>query len=77
MFEKTVLLSNFTSVKKFVEIAASKDYDIELVSKDLTVDAKNIENLFKLDLTKPLVMVAHCDSAAELSRQIAPYFYKD
>ncbi len=77
MFEKTVLLSNFTSVKNFVEIAASKDYDIELVSKDLTVDAKNIENLFKLDLTKPLVMVAHCDSAAELSRQIAPYSYKD
>lgn len=76
MYEKTVLLSNFASVKKFTEIAKSKDYDIELVSGKKSVDAKDINNLFAFDLTKPLVMVAHTDSPAELARQISPYFYE-
>ena len=29
--------------------------------------------VFSLDLTKPVVMVAHCDSVAELSRQVEQF----
>lgn len=70
MFEKTVMLSTFSSVKKFVEIANKKDYDIELVSGKATVNGKSIVGVFSLDLTKPVVVVAHTDSPAELAHQL-------
>lgn len=73
MFEKTILLESFEEVKKFVDIASSKEYDIELMSGKYVVNAKSIMGVFSLDLTKPIVMAAHSDSIAELSRQIAPY----
>ncbi len=75
MFETTIMLKNFEAVKEFVDIANSKDYDIELMSGKYIVNAKSIMGVFSLDLTKPMVMVAHCDSAAELSRQTAQFAY--
>lgn len=75
MFETTIMLKNFEAVKEFVDIANSKDYDIELMSGKYIVNAKSIMGVFSLDLTKPMVMVAHCDSVAELSRQTAQFAY--
>lgn len=75
MLEKTIMLKNFEDVKDFVDIANSKEYDIELMSGKYIVNAKSIMGVFSLDLTKPMVMVAHCDSAAELSRQTARFAY--
>lgn len=40
------------------------------------VNAKSIMGVFSLDLTKPLVMVAHGEMVAELIRQIEPYAYE-
>ena len=73
MLEKTIMLKNFEAVKEFVDIANSKEYDIELMSGKYIVNAKSIMGVFSLDLTKPMVMVAHCDSAAELSRQTSRF----
>lgn len=75
MLEKTIMLKDFEAVKKFVDIANEKSYDIELLSGKYIVNAKSIMGVFSLDLTKPLVMVAHTDSYAELCRQIAPFEY--
>lgn len=75
MLEKTIMLNSFDEVKEFVELAASKDYDIELMSGEYIVNAKSIMGVFSLDLTKPLIMAAHCESVAELSRQVAKYAY--
>lgn len=75
MLEKTILLKNFESVKLFVDIASEKPYDIELLSGKYVVNAKSIMGVFSLDLTKPLVMVAHTDSHAELLRQTAQFHY--
>ncbi len=75
MLEKTIMLNSFDEVKEFVELAASKDYDIELMSGKYIVNAKSIMGVFSLDLTKPLIMAAHCESVAELSRQVAKYAY--
>ncbi len=75
MLEKTIMLNSFDEVKQFVELAASKDYDIELMSGKYIVNAKSIMGVFSLDLTKPLIMVAHCEGVAELSRQVAKYAY--
>lgn len=75
MFERTIMLKDFEAVKKFVDIANTKDYDIELLSGKYIVNAKSIMGVFSLDLTKPIVMAAHTDTHAELSRQIEPFAY--
>ena len=73
MFEKTIMLKSFEEVKGFVDIACSKDYDIELISGKYVVNAKSIMGVFSLDLTKPLVVVAHCESSAEFARQMEQF----
>ena len=40
------------------------------------VNAKSIMGVFSLDLTKPLVMVAHTESPAELLRQTAQFNFE-
>ncbi len=75
MLEKTIILKDFEAVKKFVDIANEKPYDIELLSGKYIVNAKSIMGVFSLDLTKPIVMVAHTDSPAELLRQTAQFEY--
>lgn len=77
MLEKTLFLGNIDDVKNFVDMANTKPYDIELMSGKYIVNAKSIMGVFSLDLTKPVIMVAHCDTAGELSRQIAPYVFVD
>ncbi len=75
MLEKTLILNSFDEVKQFVDLACTKDYDIELMSGKYIVNAKSIMGVFSLDLTKPVVMAAHCDSVAELSRQVEKFAY--
>lgn len=75
MLEKTIILKDFEAVKKFVDIANEKPYDIELLSGKYVVNAKSIMGVFSLDLTKPLVMVAHTNSHAELLRQTNQFEY--
>lgn len=76
MLEKTIILKDFEAVKNFVDIACSKPYDIELLSGKYVVNAKSIMGVFSLDLTKPLVMVAHTDTPTELLRQTAPFHFE-
>ena len=77
MLEKTVILKDFAAVKEFVEIANSKDYDIELMYGKYVINAKSIMGVFSLDLTKPLVCVAHTESTGEFLRQIKNFIYED
>ncbi len=74
MFEITIQLKTFNDVKKFVEIAKSKDYKIELCRGKQTADAKDIEQVFKLDLTKKLVVVSHGEKTAILKHELEPFF---
>ncbi|MBR5923266.1 MAG: hypothetical protein IKZ59_05675, partial [Clostridia bacterium] len=66
MLEKTIILRDFASVREFFGIAASEPYDIELSLGKKTVNAKNADEVFALDLTKPLLMTAHCETCGEL-----------
>ena len=75
MLEITIILKDFEAVKKFVDIANEKPYDIELLSGKYVVNAKSIMGVFSLDLTKPIVMVAHTDAHTELLRQTIPFHY--
>lgn len=75
MLEKTIILKDFEAVKKFVDIVNEKPYDVELLSGKYVINAKSIMGVFSLDLTKPLVMVAHTDAHVELLRQTAQFHY--
>lgn len=77
MLEKMILLDTIDNVREFSAIAGTKDYQIELSSDDRVVNAKSINEIFSLDLTKPIKMTAHCDMVAELSRQIEKYVVKN
>ena len=70
-----IILNSINDVKNFVNIVNKYDFDIDLISDRYVVDAKSIMGIFSLDLTKPLVMVAHTDSYIELLRAIAPFEY--
>ena len=76
MFEQKIFLNNLNDVKKFAEIASSKDYVIELVSDKYVIDAKSIANIFTLDLTRPVTMRAHCENNGNLIKQIYPFIYR-
>ena len=75
MLEKTIILKDFEAVKNFVDIANEKPYDIELLSGKYVVNAKSIMGVFSLDLTKPVVMTAHCEDGTELSSQVEQFAY--
>ncbi|MBR4762024.1 MAG: HPr family phosphocarrier protein [Clostridia bacterium] len=77
MVEKTLIFKDFGSIKRFVEIADSKPYDIELSYGKKTVNAKDISQVFSLDLTKPIVCVAHCENPGEFLMQIRKFIYRD
>lgn len=76
MLEKTIVLKNFEAVKKFVDIVNEKPYDVELLSGKYVINAKSIMGVFSLDLTKPVIMVAHTDSHGELLRQTSQFHYE-
>jgi len=74
MIEKNIiLLDNLESVKKFVSYAMERDYDVDLCSGKYVVNGKSIMGVFSLDLTKPLKMVAHCDSDDDFFEKIKPF----
>ena len=70
-----VRLLTIKDVGNFVDAVRKYDAEIDLASGRYVVDAKSIMGIFSLDLTRPLVMVAHTDSHAELLRAIAPFEY--
>ena len=76
MLEKNIFLKDFEAVKRFIEVVNSKPYDIELSLGDTTVNAKSINDVFSLDLTKPMKLTAHCENSGELLLQIKNYIYK-
>jgi phosphotransferase system HPr-like phosphotransfer protein len=58
-----ILLGTINDVKEFVNTVARYDFDVDLISGRYAVDAKSIMGIFSLDLSKPIQMNIHSDSA--------------
>jgi len=56
-----ISLSSVNAVKTFVNLANSKDFEIDLVSGRYIIDAKSIMGIFSLDLSKPIRLEIHAD----------------
>lgn len=58
-------LDSIDKVKRFVNIVAKYDCDLDLVSGRYVVDAKSIMGIFSLDLSKPIELNIHATSKEE------------
>ncbi len=76
MISKILLLDTIDSVREFVDIANTKDFEIVLKSGDTIVNGKSIMSVFGLDLTKPVTMDADCNNCFDLLKQIDKFIYK-
>ena len=61
MISFNVMLGSITSVKDFVNTVNKYDFDVDLTSGRYVVDAKSIMGIFSLDLSKPILLQAHCN----------------
>lgn len=66
MIEKKVFFKTLDHVKDFVSLAATKNYDIELLSGKYVVNGKSIMGVLSLDLTVPITVVANTAQDPEL-----------
>ena len=73
MIEQKVFLETLDDVKSFVAIAASKPYDIELLSGKYIINAKSVMGVLSLDLTHPLTMIANTETDEEILTLIEKY----
>ena len=60
-----IKLGTINDVKKFVDSVNKYTFDVDLSSGRYIVDAKSIMGIFSLDLTKPIKVEIHTDSADE------------
>lgn len=73
MINQKVFLETLDDVKSFVAIAASKPYDIELLSGKYVINAKSVMGVLSLDLTHPLTMVANTETDNEILNEVEKY----
>ena len=68
-----IRLSTISDVRDFVNIVASYDGDVDLISGRYMVDGKSIMGIFSLDLSKPIALEAHTDDASAFFAKIKPF----
>ena len=71
-----LLLNTTDSVKSFVNLISSYDYDADIRSGRYVVDAKSILGIFSLDLNRPVVLELYDDNCDELLSKLSPYMQK-
>jgi len=68
-----ILLKSINDVKDFVNIVNKYDFDVDLTSGRYIVDAKSIMGIFSLDLSKPIKVEVHSDSADDFINEIKSF----
>ena len=76
MVSKILLLDTIDSVREFVDIANTKEYDIRLKSGNIIANGKSIMSIFGLDLTRPVIMEADTKTGFDLVKQVDKFIYK-
>ena len=80
MYEEKLYFNTLEDVKRFVNLAMLKNYELDLISGKYTVNAKSIMGIFSLDLTKPCLLRANTNDENELNtlkNEIAEFVYKE
>lgn len=77
MIKANLYFKTLEDVKKFVNLAMLKDYELDMISGKYVVNAKSIMGIFSLDLTKPIVLEAHTEDDTELESELEPFIFKE
>lgn len=73
MYTTSILLSSIEAVKKFVLLANSYNFPINLATDKYKIDAKSIMGFFSLDLSKPLKIEVDSNDAGDFIRQLQQF----
>ena len=60
-----ISLNSIDKVKAFVNAITQFEFDFDLISGRYVIDAKSVMGIFSLDLSKPVEIVIHNESADE------------
>lgn len=77
MLKANLFFKTLEDVKKFVNLAMLKDYELDLVSGKYVVNAKSIMGIFSLDLTKPVSLIAQNEGDDQLENEIKEFIYTE
>lgn len=77
MLKANLFFKTLEDVKKFVNLAMLKDYELDLVSGKYVVNAKSIMGIFSLDLTKPVSLIANNEGDDQLENEIKEFIYTE
>ena len=77
MLKANLYFKTLEDVKKFVNLAMLKDYELDMISGKYVVNAKSIMGIFSLDLTKPITLEAHTEDDLELESELEPFIFKE
>ena len=70
MYKLQVKLDYIDKVKDFVNTISKFNSEFDLVSGRYVIDAKSIMGIFSLDMSKPLDLCIHDDSAADAINEV-------
>ena len=73
MYTTSILLSSIEAVKKFVTLANSYNFPINLATDRYKIDAKSIMGIFSLDLSKPLKIEVDSSNADDFIKQLQQF----
>jgi len=76
MKELVIKLTNVADIREFVNEVILVDYEVDLVQKRYTIDAKSIMGIFSLDLLSPITLVAHSNNTDALFAKLARFSVK-
>ena len=77
MLKVDLYFKTLEDVKKFVNLAMLKDYELDMISGKYVVNAKSIMGIFSLDLTKPITLEAHTEDDTALESELEPFIFKE
>ena len=64
----TVVLNDYTRIKKFCNEVSTFESDIDLVKGRYVVDAKSLMGVFTIDLSLPVEVVIYSEDEEEIER---------
>ena len=64
----TVLLNDFSKIKKFCREVVDFESDIDLIKGRYVIDAKSAIGIFTLDLSSPVDVEIHSENIEEIKR---------
>ena len=76
MKECYILLRDIQSIREFVQLVITLDYDVDLMQGRYIVDAKSIMGIFALDINSPIKVVANTNDASPFFAAIDKFVVK-